>query len=280
MGELSGKVAIITGGVSGMGLATVRLFVEQDARVIVADIQDEAGAALVREMGSSVHYRHTDVSRASDVEAVVGYAVETFGRLDVMFNNAGVVANAAAPVDFLDEVFTGADREIQVDLYGPLYGVKYAGRAMARQGGGSIISTASTAGFVPGHGIPLYRIAKAGVIAMTQNAAVALGGRGIRVNCISPGPIATPIIGASMGIPQAKADAIGKASFEMMLDLQPLKRLGQPEDVAHAALFLASERSAQITGVNLPVAGGQSLGADLVDRTAVLGQIIGGILAG
>ncbi|HKY92819.1 MAG TPA: SDR family oxidoreductase [Nevskiaceae bacterium] len=276
--ELDTKVAIITGGASGIGRASVQLFVEQGARVVIADLNQEAGEPLARELGAGCAFRRTDVSVAADVEALVAFAVEKFGRLDVMFNNAGVVAQAGRPVSLLDEEFTGQDREIAVDLYGPLFGLKYAGRVMAKQGGGSIITTASTAGMVPGHGILLYRMAKAAMITMTQNAALALGAHGIRVNCISPGPIATPIVASSMGVPPAKAEQITKAAYDMMLQLQPLKRLGQPEDVARAALFLASDASAQITGINVPVAGGQSLGGDLVDRTAMLGQIIGEIM--
>lgn len=277
-GQLDGKVAIVTGGASGIGRATVQLFVQEGARVVIADIDEDAGPAAARAIGGGTLFRRTDVSKAADVEAVVAHAVDKFGRLDVMFNNAGVVAQAAHPVDILDEEFTGNDREIAVDVYGPLYGVKYAGRAMAKQKSGSIINTASTAGTGFGHGILLYRIAKAAVINLTMNAAVALGGRGIRVNCISPGPIATPILSTSMGISEKKAQELTQAAFDMMLDLQPLKRLGQPEDIAKAALFLASDASAQVTGINLPVTGGQGLSADLVDRTALLGKIMADIM--
>lgn len=270
--ELAGKVAIVTGGARGMGRATVELFAAEGARVVIADILDDAGNELASALGQNVAYCHTDVSHASEVEALVAFTVERFGRLDVMFNNAGVVLRPQS-IDLLDDDFSIVEREFAVNLLGPMYGVKYAGRQMARTGGGSIINTASTTASAPGLNILSYRISKAGVVSLTQNAAIALGKYGIRVNAISPGPIATPILTDGLGLSPEKADAVMKAVFGDMLTIQPLKRLGQPEDIAQAALFLASGRSAQVTGINLTVSGGEGLG-DLVDHTARVAEIM------
>lgn len=270
--ELDGKVAIVTGGASGMGLATVKRFREEGARVVIADIQDAAGTALAAELGANIAYRHADVSKAAEVQSLIAFAVERFGALHVMFNNAGI-PGSMQKTDLLDENYDEFSQIMSVDLLGVMLGTKFAGRHMKAHGGGSIISTASTAGFFAGHGIPVYRAAKAAVINFTMNAAVSLGQYNIRANVISPGPIETPIFMPGVELSPEKSKALSKSIMEVMIEMQPLKRCGQPSDVANAALFLASDRSAQITGQNIAVSGGIGIG-DQVDRVErILGAI-------
>ncbi len=264
--ELAGRRAIVTGGASGIGRTTVELFVREGAQVLIADVADQAGQDLARGLGAAAAYCHTDVSKAEQVEALVAQAIELFGGLDIMYNNAGI-SEPMSKVDLIDEEFTQFSKVLAVDLLGPMLGIKFAARAMRAQGRGSIINTASTGGFFAGRGMPVYRTAKAGVIALTQMAAIELGGLGIRVNCISPGPIETPMAGA--GFPPEIAAKLAAATSRLLTDMQVLKRVGQPIDIANAAVFLASERSAHITGQNLVVDGGVTAG-DKVDRIALI----------
>jgi NAD(P)-dependent dehydrogenase (short-subunit alcohol dehydrogenase family) len=262
MGQLDGKRAIITGAASGIGRATAELFVEEGARVVIADVADEPGREFVRLLGKSAAFHHTDVSSPADTEALVEFAVQALGGIDILFNNAGI-SESVSKVALLDEEFESFGKVMSVDLLGPMLGTRYAGRVMRRQGSGVILNTASTGGFYAGHGLPVYRAAKAGVISFTQVAAIELGKHGIRVNCISPGPIETNMAGA--GFPPDVAAKIGQVASRLLTDMQVLARTGQPRDIANAAVFLASDRAAQITGHNLVVDGGLSIG-DKVDR--------------
>jgi len=270
--ELKGKVAIITGGGSGLGAGTARLFAAEGARVVIADIADDAGEELANELGGEAKFYHCDVSKAEDVKGLVEFAVSTFGKLDIMFNNAGI-AGDMQHVDFLEDAFDDFSKVMEVDLLGVMLGCRFAGRAMAKTGGGAIINTASTAGSFAGYGIPAYRAAKAGVISITQNAAVVLGKYGIRVNAISPGPIETPIFLPGVELPEDVKAALSRELMEVMVEMQPLKRYGQPIDIANAAVFLGSDRSAQISGQDLIVAGGMGIG-DNVDRLAEMNKVV------
>jgi NAD(P)-dependent dehydrogenase (short-subunit alcohol dehydrogenase family) len=262
MGELTGKRAIITGGASGIGRATAEMFVEEGAQVVIADVTDEVGRELTEALGPSSAYVHTDVSNAAEVAAVVRYAVTQFGGLDIMFNNAGI-SDSMTKVDFIDDDFTAFGKVVAVNLLGPMLGMKYAALAMRAQGSGSIINTASIGGVYAGFGLPAYRSAKAGVIQLTKVGAIEFGSYGVRVNSISPGPIETPM--AAAGFPAESVSMISAAAARMMTEMQILNRVGKPRDIANAALFLASDRSAQITGHNLIVDGGASVG-DRIDR--------------
>lgn len=266
MPELDGKRAIITGAASGIGRAMAALFVAEGARVLIADVADEAGARLSRELGAAARFRRTDVSSARDVAALVDHAVAEFGGLDVLVNNAGI-SESVAKVELLDEDFERFAKVLSVDLLGPMLGTKFAGRVMRAQGGGVILNTASIGGLYAGHGMPVYRSAKAGVIAFTQMAAIELGKYGVRVNAISPGPIETPMSAAAF--PPAVATEVAAATSRALTAMQILQRTGKPQDVANAALFLASDRAAHITGQNLIVDGGASVG-DKVDRVAAM----------
>jgi NAD(P)-dependent dehydrogenase (short-subunit alcohol dehydrogenase family) len=253
MNELSGKVAIVTGGASGIGAATVRRFVEAGARVLVADVQDERGAALAAELGPNATYLNTDVTLESAVQAAVAHAVERFGRLDCIFNNAG---SSGVPGPIAEIPAQGYDDTMALLLRSVFLGVKHAAPILARQGSGSIINTASVAGLQTGFGPHIYSAAKAAVIHLTRSVAMELGERGVRVNCICPGGIATPIFGKALGFTDAAADRTVALAEQMLAAMQPIKRAGLPADVAEAALWLASDASTFVNGHALVVDGG------------------------
>jgi NAD(P)-dependent dehydrogenase (short-subunit alcohol dehydrogenase family) len=244
---LEGQVAIITGGASGLGRATVELFVQEGAKVVIADVNVEQGEALVAVLGDDTVFKQTDVAVPQQMQELVDFAVSHFGDLHVMFNNAGI--SGAVHHRFLDDNLADFHRVIDVNLYGVMVGSQCAARYMATKGRGSIINTSSIAGIKPGLPLISYRAAKAGVIHFTKSIARDLGEYGIRVNCIAPGHI-----------PAAQ-------TFYDMDDMvrrnQALIRLGSPKDVANAALYLASDLSAQVTGLVLPVDGGSNLGGPL-----------------
>jgi len=250
--ELAGKTAIVTGGASGIGLATVELFVAEGARVVIADVNTEAGKALAERLGVATHFVKTDVADPDQVQAVVDAAVAHFGGLHVMFNNAGIPSGGLGP--FLDADFADFERVMAVNLLGVMVGTQRAARHMRDHGGGSILNTSSMAALRPGGGVMTYRASKAGIVAFTQSAALELGAYGIRVNCIAPGLIETPITNFDIDRVRPR--------------LQPLDRRGEPGDVANAALYLASDRSAQVTGMVLPVDGGTSVGSPVRPRKA------------
>lgn len=253
MNTLKGKVAVITGGASGIGEATVRLFVGEGASVMVADIQDDRGQQLVANLGARAIYLRVDVSRETNVKAMVDETMRRFGRIDCLFNNAGYSGVGGRieeiPVD-------GFDETIGVLLRGVFLGMKHAAPVMKKQGTGSIISTASVAGLRTGMGPHIYSAAKAAVIHLTHSVAMELGESGVRVNCICPGAIATPIFGKAFGLAPEPADATISLMKGVLETLQPIRRPGLPEDIAQAALWLASDESSFITGHALVVDGG------------------------
>jgi NAD(P)-dependent dehydrogenase (short-subunit alcohol dehydrogenase family) len=253
MPRLNGKVTLITGGASGIGEGTARLFIEEGAAVTIADIQDDRGQRLAKELGSRAAYIHADVSREAEVHAAVNAVVERFGRLDCLFNNAGFGGVQGG----IEEItVAGFDETIGVLLRGVFLGMKHAAPIMKRQGSGSIISTASVAGLRTGLGPHVYSAAKAAVIHLTHSVAMELGENGIRVNCICPGGIATPIFGKAFGIDADRADATVPLMKGVLEAMQPIRRSGLPEDIAHAALWLASDDSTFVNGHALVVDGG------------------------
>jgi len=253
MGKLDGKVAVISGGASGIGHAAVRLFIDEGCRVVIADVQDDKGARLAQDLGQAASYVHADVSREVDVSDAIAHAVSRFGRLDCLFNNAGA-GGVSGPIE---EIPTdGFDHTIGVLLRGVFLGMKHAAPIMKRQGGGSIISTASVAGLQAGYGPHVYSAAKAAVVHLTRSVAMELGESGVRVNCICPGGIATPIFGAALGLAGPEADRVAELMKTLLATRQPIQRAGLPEDVARAALWLASEESSFVNGHALIVDGG------------------------
>lgn len=275
MGRLSGKVAIITGGASGMGAATVRRFVSEGAQVVIADLQQAPGEALAASLGSAAVFCRTDVGREAEVRAMIDLAVQRFGGLDILFNNAGF-GGVAGPIDQTD---MGEAYAITVAglLTGPILGIKHAVAPMRARGGGSIISTASVAGLRGGMGPHVYSAIKAAVLGLTRSVAVELSIDHIRVNAICPGGIVTPIF---LGGRKLKAGA--NVSLEETLrpafaQMQPIPRAGEPLDIANAALFLASDESSFITGQELVVDGGLTIGRRRTEDVAAspLAQAIG-----
>lgn len=275
--ELEGKVAIVTGGAGGIGKATVELFAAEGARVLIADVNDGAGEALAREVGAAAAYRHTDVGKQEQVEALVAEAVARFGRLDIMFNNAGI--SCAAFPDFIDDTFENFDEVVAVNLFGPMVGTQAAARVMIKQGGGGVVlNNASIAGLLAGQAMMTYRATKAGLIHFSKSAAIDLARYGIRVNCLVPGHIRTPLSSFEQGSQDSNVADLSKQIDAVYLSNQPLKRRGQAEDVAQAALYLASDRARQITGIAMPVDGGVTTGDPvnhLADIFAARQQVLG-----
>lgn len=270
-GDLSGKVAIVTGGASGIGKASVELFASEGAKVVIADIQVEAGETLAGSLGRNAAFHRTDVTREAEVAALVGFAVERFGALDVMFNNAGGAGIADVP--FVERDFSEYEKIMALNLLGPMLGMKHAARHMMKRGGGSIINTCSTGGIFPGIGIPFYRAAKAGLLQVSKSLALELSPQGIRVNCITPGPVSTGTFGTKLGMSAEKARQIDGLILDGLLAMQALKQPIRPADIAQGALYLASERSSRVTGHNLVIAAGNCLG-DPVNHAQELSAII------
>ena len=250
--ELDGKVAIITGGANGIGRAMAEAFVAEGARVVIADVDDGAAKEVVASLGDAAAFEHCDVSDTASVSATVDAAVERFGALHVMVNNAGIASSFRR---LMDDDFRDFAKVMGVDLFGVIVGTQQAAKRMGE--GGSIINVTSIAGLVPGIGLQTYRAAKAGVTHFSKCAAIELAERGVRVNVIAPGNISTAI----------------NAAFDtksIVAKMQPLPRLGKPTDVANAAVFLASDRAAQVTGVLLPIDGGTTAGPPPLDTTTVM----------
>jgi NAD(P)-dependent dehydrogenase (short-subunit alcohol dehydrogenase family) len=260
--ELSGKVAIVTGGAAGIGRGTAELFVAEGAKVVIADVDPERGAALSATLGKATRFRYTDVAKREDVQALVSFTVAEFGGLHVMFNNAGL--SDAAHGALLDDDFAHFDRIMRVNVLGVMLGTQLAARHMAAHEGGSVINVASIAGVQPGHGFSSYRASKAGVIHFTKSAAIELGPQLVRVNCICPGNIPTDMgtfATPAPGMTESDGDRIQQAVRAVRMTHQPLKRQGRTDDIGQAAVFLGSDRSLQITGQVLSVDGGAATGA-------------------
>jgi NAD(P)-dependent dehydrogenase (short-subunit alcohol dehydrogenase family) len=269
--ELAGKVAIITGGANGIGRGSVEVFVQEGAKVVIADLDEERGTRLCSALGSAARFKRTDVSKREEVQALVDYALAEFGALHVMFNNAGITDNSHGAL--LDDDFAPFERVMRVNVLGVMLGTQIAARHMVTHGGGSIINTASIGAVKPGHGFPIYRNAKAGVIQFTKSAAIELGPQLVRVNCICPGNIPTDMgtfATPAPGMTQTQADRIQSAVRAARMNYQPLKRQGRPDDIGNAAMFLASDRSLQITGQVLSVDGGATAG----DAQSQIAEII------
>lgn len=255
MPRLEGKVAVVTGGASGLGEATARLFCAEGAKVVIADVADDLGEPLAGELGDCVLYQHCDVSLEADVEAAVAKAVSAFGGLDVMFNNAGIGGDGASILDLPTEDF---DRTLAINLRGVFLGIKHAGRAMKPRGRGSIINTASVAAHVAGHTPYAYAASKAGVLQLTRAAAMELGELGIRVNSISPGMFFTRIYWGV--IREQNREAARQFFADGSERTNPLHRMGEPSEIALTALWLASDDSSYVNAEDIVVDGGSARG--------------------
>lgn len=246
MGDvLKGKVAIVTGGASGIGRATAILFAREGAKVVIADYNPKGGQEtleMIKDEGGEAIFIETDVSKPEDVERMVEETIEVYGRLDILFNNAGIAETAKVTEASLDHW----ERVLAVNLRGVFLGCKYAIPKMIDNGGGSIINTASIAAEVGFNETAAYVASKHGVVGLTKTIALDYAGDGIRANTVCPGVIRTPMV----------MDGLEEAAREHVVSLHPLGRMGEPEEVAEAVLFLASERSSFITGTCLFVDGG------------------------
>ena len=252
-GRIQGKVAVITGAASGMGRATAIRFAKEGASIVLTDLNSQGGETAVAECaaaGGRAVFQRTDVTSEPDIKAAVARAVKEFGRLDIMYNNAGI-AGAVGPIEKVES--EAWDRTIATLLRAVYLGIKYSIPEMRKVGGGSIISTASVAGLRGVGYLAAYSAAKAAVVNLTQAVAIEVGHDKIRVNCICPGGVNTPLI--HRGRPGAEENAENR-----MAKMQPIPRAGKPDDIANMALFLASDESNWISGTAMVVDGGVNTG--------------------
>ena len=246
MHRLEDKIAIITGSGSGMGKATALLFSKEGARVVAADVVEEAGLATVRLIekdGNKGIFVKADVSKAEDIKAMVRAALDTYGRVDVLVNCAGIALNETSTTDCSEEIF---NRIIATNLTGTWLGMKYAIPEMIKTGGGVIINFASIAALEAYQGLPAYSASKGGVISLSRVAAIEYASKNIRINCVAPGHIATPML----------LDAWAEEGLQRFRNIAPQGRLGEPDEVASVVLFLASADSSHITGQTIVIDGG------------------------
>jgi NAD(P)-dependent dehydrogenase (short-subunit alcohol dehydrogenase family) len=255
--ELTGRVAVVTGAAMGIGRAIAERFVAEGARVVAADVDRERGESLASALGPRALFRQTDVAEPDQIRDLIACAVDSFGGLDVMVNNAGI--SGALYPRFLDDDFADFARVMAVNLLGVMVGTQLAARHMADHGGGSIVNITSIGGLIPGPGVMTYRASKAAVMHLSKSVAIELADHDVRVNCIAPGNIPTQLLASSLrgDDPEKTSQAI-RAS---MAASRPLKRDGTPEDVAEAALYLGSDRSRYVTGTILPIDGGSTAGS-------------------
>ncbi|WP_434026973.1 SDR family NAD(P)-dependent oxidoreductase [[Pseudomonas] boreopolis] len=253
---LTGKVAIVTGGASGIGLAAAQRFVAEGGRVVIADVAQEAGEAAAASLGEAAAFQCTDVTDEASIQAAVDAAVTRFGRLDVMFNNAGSTGDGSSITEIGP---AGFDKTFVLDVRSVVLGHKCAARRFKEQGtGGSIISTVSVAGLQGGWSSVSYATAKHAVVGTIRHAAKELAPFGIRTNGVAPGVIMTPLIAKAFGVPPEKADELVQYLVGRLGSKQAMGRYGSAEDVANAALFFASDLSAYVSGTVMPVDGGIS----------------------
>ncbi|PDW01957.1 SDR family oxidoreductase [Candidatus Viridilinea mediisalina] len=249
MAQFMSKVALVTGGASGIGRATVLAFAQHGAKVVVADM-DEAGGnetvALARAANTDALFVRTDVSQAAQVQALIAAAVEQFGRIDFALNNAGIAGNQALLADYPEESW---DRVIDINLKGVWLCMKYELQQMLKQGGGVIVNTSSTAGQSGSRGVAAYVASKHGVVGLTKAAALEYARKNIRVNAILPGTIHTPLIDTFTG----GDDRI----MQQFVEAEPIGRLGRPEEAANAVIWLCSDGASFVTGATLAVDGGR-----------------------
>jgi 3alpha(or 20beta)-hydroxysteroid dehydrogenase len=248
MKRLAGKVAIITGGARGMGAATVRLFASEGARVVIADVLDAEGDALAREVGAATLFQHHDVADEEIWQRLVRETIAHFGGVDVLVNNAGILLMKGL-LDIQKQEF---ERVLAVNLVGTFLGIKTTAPLIIERGGGAIVNISSVDGMKGSNSTGAYSASKWGVRGLTKVAAMELGHRGVRVNSVHPGGVNT-----AMGV---RPGPEGLAMAQKFYQGVPLGRIGQPEEIAHVTLFLASEESSYICGAEIVVDGGMIVG--------------------
>lgn len=246
-GRIADRVAIITGGASGIGKATAELFAQEGAKVVIGDLPDSEGEKIAKQIGGM--FVATDVREAKAVEKLVKSALDKFGGLDIMFNNAGIGVTSPL-IDTTEELYSNT---IRIDLDGVYWGLKFAGKVMVAQKRGAIVNTASVAGIRGSIGLSAYNAAKHGVVGLTRASALEFAPAGVRVNCICPGIIDTPLV--------ARAFGSSEEIRETMHRFHPLGRMGKPIEIAKCVLFLASDDASFVTGHALVIDGGITAGA-------------------
>ena len=258
--ELAGKVAIVTGAARGLGKGIASMFVAEGCKVVIADLEEETGRATATELGSAARFFRTDVSQRDQVQALVDYTLAEFGALHALVNNAGVNDNSYGRL--LDDDFLRFELVMNVNVLGTMLCTQIAARHMAANGGGSVVNISSLGGLRAGFGLPVYRASKAAVQNFTQTAAIVLGELGIRVNAICPSnvPTAMGTFRDSPGADAEKQRRIAEVIRGVRLDVQPIKREGRMDDIANAALYLASDRASYVTGQIIAVDGGAGAG--------------------
>jgi NAD(P)-dependent dehydrogenase (short-subunit alcohol dehydrogenase family) len=245
---LDAKVALITGAGSGIGRATALIFAREGAKLMLSDIAAEGGdetLRMVKQIGAEALFVRTDVSKLAEVEALIGQVISTWGRIDCAFNNAGIDGRMGKLDECTEENW---HRTLAVNLTGVFFCMKAEIPHMLRQGGGAIVNTASVAGITGSPGLPAYVASKHGVVGLTRAAALEYGREKIRVNCVCPGPIRTPMLGRLL---------TGRPEMEQRFaSAEPLKRLGEPAEIGEAVAWLCSDAASYVTGHAMPVDGG------------------------
>ena len=254
--RLEGKVALVTGAAKGIGEAISRRFVKEGAKVTLADIDDEGGQALADELGDSAHYVSLDVAEMDQWDAAVADTVDRFGGLDILVNNAGF--GFLSPLDTVD--LDAHLRLTAVNQHGVFYGMRAARSALIASGAGSIVNMSSMDGIIGVRAMTSYVATKFAVRGMTKSVALELGPLGVRVNSVHPGMIDTPLMRGESKAEKGAKKAFESSALDHVISMQPIQRIGRPEEIANMVLFLASDEASYCTGAEFVVDGGHTAG--------------------